>query len=69
MTYHITQMTLENYSPDILINVSRHCCGTFDFYRAEEIVELGRQAAQKSLVAQHSPKSKSLPSPEGPAQL
>jgi NTE family protein len=69
MTYHITQMTLENYTPDILINVSRHCCGTFDFYRAEEIVELGRQAAQKSLAAHHSPKSKSLPCPEGPAQL
>jgi len=51
MTYHITQMTLERYSPDILINVSRHCCGAFDFYKAKEIVEAGRSAAIKSLGA------------------
>jgi len=51
MTYHITQMTLEQYSPDILVNISRHCCGTFDFYRAEEMVETGRYAATKSLAA------------------
>lgn len=51
MTYHITQMTLENYSPDILVDVSRHACGTFDFYKAEEMVEIGRFAAIKSLAA------------------
>ena len=51
MTYHITQMTLERYSPDILINVSRHCCGAFDFYKAKEMVEAGRHAAIKSLGA------------------
>jgi len=51
MTYHITQMTLEKYAPDILINVSRHCCGAFDFDKAEEMVEAGRRAAIKSLEA------------------
>ncbi|HEY8782190.1 MAG TPA: patatin-like phospholipase family protein [Mucilaginibacter sp.] len=51
MTYHITQMTLERYSPDVLINVSRHCCGAFDFHKAEEMVETGRHAAIKSLGA------------------
>jgi NTE family protein len=51
MTYHITQMTLQNYSPDILVDVSRHACGTFDFYKAEEMVETGRFAAIKSLAA------------------
>jgi len=51
MAYHITEMTLERYSPDILINVSLHSCGTFDFYRAEEMVEIGRHAAIKSLEA------------------
>ena len=49
MTYRITQMMLEKYSPDILINVSRHCCGIFDFYRAGEMVETGRHAAIKSI--------------------
>ncbi|WP_295676466.1 patatin-like phospholipase family protein [uncultured Mucilaginibacter sp.] len=51
MTYHITQMTLDNYTPDILVDVSRHACGTFDFYRAEEMVEVGRYAAIKCLAA------------------
>ncbi len=49
MTYQITQMSLEKYSPDILVNISRHSCGTFDFYRAEELVEIGKYAAVKSL--------------------
>jgi NTE family protein len=51
MTYRITQMTLEKYSPDILINVSRDSCGSFDFYKAEELVEIGRYATIKSLKA------------------
>lgn len=51
MTYHITQLTLEDYTPDILVNISRHACGTFDFYKAEEVVEIGRYAAIKSLDA------------------
>jgi NTE family protein len=57
MTYHITQMSLEKYSPDILVNISRHCCGTFDFYRAEELVEIGRNAAVKSL-ADYKPRKR-----------
>jgi len=51
MTYHITQLTLEDYTPDILVNISRHACDTFDFYKAEEVVEIGRYAAIKSLDA------------------
>jgi len=47
MTNHITQLTLEKYSVDILINISRDSCATFDFYRAEEMVEVGRNAAIK----------------------
>jgi len=49
MAYHLAQLTLERYSPDILINISRHACGPFDFYRAGEMVETGRYAAIKSI--------------------
>jgi NTE family protein len=49
MTNHLDQMTLENYSPDVLINISRESCSTFDFYRAEDLVEIGRQAAVESI--------------------
>ena len=49
VTYQLAQMLMEKHSPDILINVSRNSCGTFDFYKAEELVEIGRLAAIKSL--------------------
>ncbi|MBU1012511.1 MAG: patatin-like phospholipase family protein [Bacteroidetes bacterium] len=49
MTYHNAQMSLEKYKPDILINISRDSCSTYDFYKAEELVEIGRHAAIKSL--------------------
>lgn len=31
--------------PDVLINVSRDACGTYDFYKAKELIEMGRYAA------------------------
>lgn len=49
MTYQLGRLMLEQYSPDIMIEVSRYTCNTFDFYKAEELVETGRNAAQKSI--------------------
>ncbi len=49
LTYQIAIMTIEKYPPDILVNVSRESCGVFDFYKAEEMVEIGRHAAIESL--------------------
>jgi len=49
MINHNAQLNLEKYSPEILINVSRHSCGTYDFFKADEMVELGRMAAIEEL--------------------
>ncbi|MCK5833310.1 patatin-like phospholipase family protein [bacterium] len=49
LTYQISKMIIEKYPPDILINVSRESCDVFDFYKAEELVEIGRHAAIKSI--------------------
>jgi NTE family protein len=49
MTYHIEQMLLEKYAPDIMVNISGDSCNTYDFYKAEEMVETGRRAAATSL--------------------
>ena len=49
MTYQMGKMMLERYSPEILVEVSRHTCSTFDFYKAEELVETGRNAARNSI--------------------
>jgi len=49
LTHHLSQMNIEKYKPDILINISRHSCGTFDFFKAQELIETGRRAARKSI--------------------
>lgn len=51
MTWRIDQLMLENHSPDVLIEISRDFCSVFDFYKAEELVELGRHVARKKLSA------------------
>lgn len=49
MTYQIAQLSLEKNKPDLLINISRESCGTYDFYKAGEMVETGRLATRKCL--------------------
>jgi len=49
MTYHMAQMNLAYHNPDILIEVSRDSCGTYDFFKAKELIDMGRYAAMKSL--------------------
>ncbi|MGZ3751284.1 MAG: patatin-like phospholipase family protein [Mucilaginibacter sp.] len=55
MTYYNTQLLMEKYSPDMLINVSRQACSGYDFYRGEEMVETGRHAAAKG-IEEYKPK-------------
>ncbi len=45
----LAQVAIEQGKPDILINISRASCGTYDFYKAEELIEIGRVAASKEL--------------------
>jgi NTE family protein len=45
----MAQLTIEKYLPDVLVNISRDTCGTYDFYKADELVEIGRMAAIESL--------------------
>lgn len=49
MIYQIAQLHLEQYTPDIKIEISRDSCGTYDFYKADELIEMGRYAARESL--------------------
>jgi NTE family protein len=49
MIYQISTLTLQNYQPDVVINISRQACGNYDFYRAEELIEIGRNATIKGL--------------------
>ena len=49
LTDHISNLSIEKYPPDILIEVSHDACGTYDFYKAEELVEIGRYTAIKCI--------------------
>ncbi|MDB4582269.1 patatin-like phospholipase family protein [Draconibacterium sp.] len=45
----LAKLTIEKGAPDVLINVSRDACGTYDFYMAKELIEIGRYAAITTL--------------------
>ena len=45
----LAQVAIESGNPDILIETSRDICGTYDFYKAREIIEAGRMAARNVL--------------------
>lgn len=49
MMYHMAQISLKQFTPDLLIEVSRDSCGTFDFFKAGELVEMGRYATEMAL--------------------
>ena len=40
----LTEMMIQHYRPDVVVNISRDACGVFEFYRAAEIIETGRKA-------------------------
>lgn len=55
-TYHMTQdrltaLMLQAYPPDILIEIPRNSCSTFEFYRAKDLIALGRDTCHRVLSA------------------
>ncbi len=51
MTSQLTQLSLQKYAPDLLIQISHESCGAYDFYRAKEMVEVGYRAAESQIDA------------------
>jgi len=49
MQEKLTHLILEKHQPDLLIKISKKACKTFEFYRANELIEVGRTAFRKSL--------------------
>lgn len=45
----LTELMIEVHKPDLVIDISRDACGVFEFYRANEIIEIGRKAFRKAL--------------------
>ncbi|SDG65004.1 patatin-like phospholipase family protein [Psychroflexus sediminis] len=49
MRNEMVKYTLEKHPPDILIETPRYSCEIYDFYKADELIEMGRKAALKAL--------------------
>jgi len=49
MQTSLSQYKIAGYPPDILINVPKRVCRFFEFYRAPELIMLGRQIARDTL--------------------
>ncbi|MAL96845.1 MAG: alpha/beta hydrolase [Alteromonadaceae bacterium] len=45
----LTQYKIAGYPPDLLVNVPKHVCKSFDYHKAPELIQLGRQLAEESL--------------------
>lgn len=49
MRDELVKLSLENNPPDILIETPRHICTIYDFYKADELIEMGHKATVKSI--------------------
>ncbi len=48
-TDHLSKMIMQNDPPDILIEISRHSAGIYDYFKAEELIETGKYSAKTKL--------------------
>ncbi len=44
----IAQLRMAGLSPDVMIDIPRNACGYFEFWRAEELITMGRERAQQA---------------------
>lgn len=49
MRDELVKLSLENNPPDILIETPRDICNIYDFYKADELIEMGHKATVKSI--------------------
>lgn len=45
----VAKLKLAAYTPDVVVEIPRNACGMLDFFRAEEMIALGRRLAEEAL--------------------
>lgn len=53
----ITRYELAAHQPDLIINIPKNICDFYDFDEAKEVIEIGREIAQKKLDEFHQTRS------------
>lgn len=56
----ISRLRLSAYSPDVTIQIPRNTCGFFEFWRAQDLILLGREAAAQAFAGDLTSKPGSL---------
>lgn len=49
MMHQITYLNLERYKPDLLINVSKEVCGTLEFYKSSDLINIGLEVTKDAI--------------------
>jgi NTE family protein len=49
----IARFKLAAYAPDLIINIPSNVCSFYEFYRAEELIEIGRRKAAEAFGRSH----------------
>ena len=49
----IARFKLAGYAPDLIINIPSNVCSFYEFYRAEELIALGRRKAEETCGQSH----------------
>ncbi|MDD2605330.1 MAG: patatin-like phospholipase family protein [Desulfobacterales bacterium] len=60
----VAKLKLAAYAPDVVVEVPRNACGMLDFFRAEEMIALGRRLAEDALGHRNGLEKLALPRPE-----
>ncbi len=47
----LTEIIINQHQPDILVEIPRNICNTFEFYKAAEVIEIGREAYKKAIAS------------------
>lgn len=50
----ISQLRMSAFAPDVTVEMPRNACGFFEFWRAEELIELGRERAAQAFALRES---------------
>jgi NTE family protein len=50
----IAGLRMSAYSPDVMIEIPRNACSFFEFWKADELIALGRERASQAFLAQRT---------------
>jgi len=49
MVHKIAEQNIEKHQPDVIISIPHDSAGTFDFQKADELIEIGKEAADLAI--------------------